>query len=115
MFFPVKYSNKFYLLFLLAFVTVFVFTFKCYMNNHAAFNLSHVEFFNYTNNFQTKSSNENLERYFRLHEFLSNCSSTRKRVVFNGNENGILNGKFTIHNHQLLPIFDVYMNTLKII
>jgi hypothetical protein len=106
--FPVKYSNKFYLLFLLAFVTLFVFILTCYMSNHAAYNLSHVEFINYTNQFQTKSSNENLERYFRLHEFLSNCSSTRKRIVFNGNEMGILNGKSNMHMHQSSSNFDAF-------
>ncbi len=98
-----KNTNKFYFLLFLTCATLLlllIFIFECC--NRATFHQDNVEFFNFSNKFQTKFANERLERYFRLHESLSNASSTRKRMVFNGNENGILNGKFTTQ------IFDAY-------
>ena len=64
------------------------------MNNNYVVNNLPVEFFNFTYTLSQKNFQiDPLERYFKLHESLLNVSSNKKRVMFNGNDDGVLKGK----------------------
>ena len=92
-----KYTKTLYIIFIITLLTIFALKLFLFKFNENENNLR-VEFVNFSY-LITKTIgqeilfNQTLNRYFRLHESLLNVSSFKKRIVFNGNENGILEGK----------------------
>ena len=92
-----KYTKALYVIFAVTLLTIFALKLFLIKFNEDGNNLR-VEFVNFSYLITETIGRENifnqtLNRYFRLHESLLNVSSFKKRIVFNGNENGILEGK----------------------
>ncbi len=102
-----KYKKSLYIIFIITLLTLFSLKLTLFKLNEDVNDLR-VDFVNFSYLItdtigQEIHFNQPLNRYFRLHESLLNVSSFKKRIVFNGNENGLLEGKIFV----FILMFDV--------